>query len=101
MAGNGVHRYLVTATADLQTSIWAVTGTFTNWLERRPLTDGRETWLATVFDRESESFLAAARAIGVTVEEVQGGGDSESYDLLVGEPGSGWQGIATPEGTTR
>jgi hypothetical protein len=92
LAGNGVHRYLVTATADSKMSLWTTTGMFTNWLEGRPLADGRETWLVTVFDNDSKPFLAAAQKIGVTVEEIQGGGESESYDLLIGRPGSGWQG---------
>jgi hypothetical protein len=92
-----VHSYVVTATVDVKMSFWTATGTFANWLEARPLADGREAWLVTVFDRESESFLTAARTIGVTVEEIRGTGESESYDLLVGEPGSGWQG--RPDGT--
>lgn len=48
-------------------------------------------WLATVFDQQAEGFLTAARTVGVTVEEIEGGGDTESYRLLVGEPGTGWQ----------
>jgi hypothetical protein len=86
-----VHRYLVTASADLKMDTWAATGMFANWLEGRPNGDC-ETWLVTVFDEDSASFLEAARQVGVTVEEIEGAGGSESYVLLAGEPGSGWQG---------
>lgn len=88
---SGVHRYLVTAPVDLKMDAWDATCTFANWIEGRALADGRETWLVTVFDRDSESFLTVARTFGVTVEQIQGGGESEGYDLAVGEPGSGWQ----------
>lgn len=85
----GVHRYLVTGSADLKMSLWAATGMFTNWLEGRPNGD-RETWLVTVYDQQSESFLTAAETAGLTVEEIEGGGDTESYRLLVGAAGTGW-----------
>ncbi|MGB3443869.1 MAG: hypothetical protein WBA97_34460 [Actinophytocola sp.] len=85
-----VHRYLITAPADLKMDLWATTGMFANWLEGRENGD-RETWLATVFDKQAEGFLIAARTVGVTVEEIEGGGDTETYRLLVGEPGTGWQ----------
>lgn len=88
---SGVHRYLVTASVDLKMNTWAATAMFSNWLGGRENGD-RETWLVTVFANRSESFLLAARNIGVTVEEIEGGGESESYALRVGEPGSGWQG---------
>ena len=83
------HRYLVTAPLDLRMNTWAATAMFTNWLEGRGLEE-RQTWLVTCFDNRRESFLAAARTIGVTVEEISGAGDDEHYILLVGEPGSGW-----------
>ncbi len=89
----GVHRYLITAPVDLKMDLWVATGMFANWLEGRQ-NGGRETWLATVFDQHSEGFLTAARNVGVTIEEIEGGGDTESYRLLVGEPGTGWQGSA-------
>ncbi len=85
-----VHRYLVTATVDLKMDTWAVTGMFANWIEGRENGD-RETWLVTVFDRDSSSFLDAARNIGVTVEEIEGADDTESYTMVVGELGSGWR----------
>ncbi len=88
---SGVHRFLVTASADLKMDTWAATGMFSNWLEGRDNGD-RETWLVTVFAADGESFLQAARNVGVTVEEIEGGGESESYILRVGEPGTGWQG---------
>lgn len=85
-----VHRYLVTGTPKAKMETWAPTAGYANWLEGRALTDGRETWLVTVYDEHSAPFQAAARAAGATVERVQGGGDTEAYDLLVGEPGTGW-----------
>jgi hypothetical protein len=84
-----VHRFLVTASADLKMLTWAATGMFANWIEGRE-NGGRETWLMTVFDEDAGSFLDAARNCGVTVEKINGGGESESYVLRVGEPGSGW-----------
>jgi hypothetical protein len=84
-----VHRYLVTAPEGPRMDMWAATGSFANWLDGRD-----ETFLVTCFDEDSEQFLAAARATAVTVQEIQGGGDTETYDLLVGEPGTGWAGQA-------
>ena len=69
---------------------WAATAMFANWIEGRAKGD-RETWLVTCYDEHSGGFLQAARNVGVTVEEIEGGGDDESYVLVVGEPGSGWQ----------
>ncbi len=86
----GVHRYLLTAPADLNMDTWAVTAMFTNWIEGRS-NDDRETWLVTCFDDRSHSFLAAAENIGVTIEEIEGAGDSETYRMVIGAPGSGWQ----------
>jgi hypothetical protein len=86
-----VHRYLVTAPTDLRMDTWAATGMFTNWLEGRGPED-RQTWLVTCFDEHSHTLLDAARNIGVTVEEIHGAGDDERYELLVGEPGTGWNG---------
>jgi hypothetical protein len=80
-----VHRYLVTAPDGPRLNMWSRTAPYANWL------DGREqTFLVTCFDENSEQFLAAARTTGVTVEEIQGGDDTETYELLVGEPGTGW-----------
>lgn len=83
-----VHRYLVTATMEQRMDMWA-TGTFANWIETRER-NGRETTIVTCFDEHAEHFLAVARAAGVTVEEVHGAGESETYELLIGEPGTGW-----------
>lgn len=88
---NEVHRYLITAPTDLKMGLWTATAMFTNWLEGRENGD-RETWLTTVFDQDSRGFLTAARTVGVTVEEIEGGGDAETYRLVVGEPGTGWDG---------
>lgn len=86
-----VHRLLITAPVDLKMDLWAATGMFANWLEGRPNGD-RETWLVTVYDQDMWSLTTAAETIGITVEEIEGGGDTETYRLLVGKPGSGWQG---------
>jgi hypothetical protein len=88
---SGVHRFLVTAPDDLKMNTWAATRMFSNWVEGRE-NGSRETWLVTVYAAHAESFLETARNIGVTVEEIKGGGESQSYVLRVGEPGSGWQG---------
>lgn len=99
-SGSGdVHRYLVTASTDLKMHTWSVTGMFSNWLEGRISKNrGRETWLVTVFDQDSARFLEACELIGVTVEEIEGSGDTESYVLRVGEPGTGWA-VRAEEGT--
>ena len=86
---SSVHRFLVTADLDQKMTMWAATATFANWIEGRENGD-RETWMVTCFDDQAEQFLAAARAVGVTVQEIEGAGDGESYILLVGDPGTGW-----------
>lgn len=86
-----VHRYLITAPIAERMDTWAATGMFANWIEGRGPED-RQTWLVTCFDHHAPSFLAAARNIGVTVEEIEGAGDDERYVLIAGEPGTGWQG---------
>lgn len=93
----GVHRFLVTAELGPRMDLWAATGAYVNWLDGRAnerLGDAYETWLVTVFAEHAEQFLTAARAVRVTVEEIEGGGDTEQYLLRVGEPGTGW---AKPE----
>lgn len=87
-----VHRYLVTGEDDQRMAAWTSTAFYANWIEGRR-TQGRaaaETWIVTCFADNSEAFLATAKASGVTVEEIEGSGDAETYKLLVGEPGSGW-----------
>lgn len=90
---DGVHRFLVTAPDDPRIDMWYATAAYANWLDGRDnerLGDGYETWLVTVFGEHEEHFVTAARAVGVTVEEIEGGGDTERYVLRVGEPGTGW-----------
>lgn len=88
----GVHRFLVTTGADAKWGMWSLTAPYANWIEGRdhPASDDHETWLVTCFDEQADQFIEAARATRVTVEEIEGGGDTERYRLLVGEPGSGW-----------
>ena len=88
-----VHRYLVTGGEDQKWDAWLPTAAFANWIEGRENGD-RETWLVTCMGEQADFFLAAARDAGVTVEEIEGAGDGESYALVVGEPGSGWQPVA-------
>lgn len=85
-----MHCYLVTAPMGLRMDTWAAAAMFTNWIEGRGPED-RQTWQVMCPGDYSHSFLTAARAIGVTVEEIEGAGDDERYVMLAGEPGSGWQ----------
>jgi hypothetical protein len=87
----GVHRYLVTGDQDAKWAHWQRTAYYANWIEGRENGD-RETWLVTCYDDTSAAFLEAAGAAGATVEEIHGAGESESYELCVGPPGSGWKG---------
>lgn len=86
-----VHRYLVTAPDGPRMDMWTATGMYANWIEGRENKSRGETWLVTVFGEHTEHFLEAGRATGVTVEEIEGGGETERYILCVGEPGTGWQ----------
>lgn len=85
-----LRRFLVTAPDDLRLDLWAATSMMTNWLEGRDAGPGRQTW-HVMSSGPSSGFLSAAESIGVTVEEIHGTGNSESYELLVGRPGTGWQ----------
>jgi len=85
-----VHRYLVTAADYAKWDMWQATAPWANWIEGRGNGD-RETWLVTCLAEDSAAFLDAAKRTGVTVEEIDGAGDSETYTLLTGEPGSGWK----------
>lgn len=85
-----VHRFLVTS-GHRRMDVWAATGSYANWIEGRE-NGGRETWLVTCYDEHREAFLTAARTFGATVERIDGGGEDETYELLVGTPGTGWAG---------
>lgn len=85
-----VHRYLVTAEVGPRMDVWVATGMYANWIEGRSNRTDRETWLVTCYDQDSTPFLDVARIFGVTVEELHGTADSERYELLTGEPGTGW-----------
>lgn len=89
-----VHSYLVTGSEDQKWDAWLPTASYANWIEGRENGD-RETWLVTCFDDSRAAFLTAAKDAGVTVEEIEGAGDDESYKLLVGEPGTGWNASAS------
>lgn len=87
-----VRRFLVTGEDDQRIAAWEPTAGYANWIEgrRAPGRAAAETWLVTCYAEHGAPFLAHAKAAGVTVEEIEGADDSESYTLLVGEPGSGW-----------
>lgn len=87
-----VHRYLVTGTEDQKWDAWLPTAPYANWIEGRENGEDRETWLVTCMDEHAEFFLNSARTAGATVEEIEGAGDSETYTLVTGAPGSGWEG---------
>ncbi len=85
-----VRRFLVTASPGSRMDVWAATAPVSNWLDGRG-PEERATWLVMCPGEHAEYFLAAARQrADVTVEELEGAGDSEQYTLLVGEPGTGW-----------
>jgi poly(3-hydroxyalkanoate) synthetase len=83
--------YLVTIPDGKQMDVWSSVASYSNWLDGRTSRNdsARVTWYVMVADHD-EHFLAAAREAGVTVERLEGSGESESYVLLVGEPGTGW-----------
>jgi len=85
-----LHCFLVTADLGTRMDLWAATAMVTNWLEGRGPAE-RETWMVMCPGEHGEAFLAAARQLGATVEEIEGAGDDERYVLRVGEPGTGWQ----------
>ena len=86
-----VRRFLVTSSLGSRMGVWAATATYVNWIEGRG-PEERETWLVTCFGEHADHFLAAARLRpDVTIEEIQGAGDDERYELLVGDPDTGWQ----------
>lgn len=87
-----MHRYLVTGDDAQRMNAWTPTAGYANWIEgrRTPGAATRETWLVTCYAGHAKAFLRAAEAAGVTVEEIDGAGDTEEYRLVVGEPGSGW-----------
>ncbi|MFI1535503.1 hypothetical protein [Streptomyces anandii] len=97
----GVHRYLVTAALEPRLRVWQATAAFANWLEGRLNSIGGETWLVTVLAEHSDRFLQAGRDAEVTVEEIDNSGPTETYQLRVGQPGTGWQPTPPPEENQR
>lgn len=85
-----VHAYLVTGDDQQRVTAWMASCTYANWLEGRELPAARETWQVMVMDAHSGPFLDACRAAGVTVQEIHGSGDDETYELLIGADGTGW-----------
>jgi hypothetical protein len=66
------------------------TGMYANWLEARDNRHQTLTWLVTVFGEHADYFLEVVRQMDATVEELEGGGDTERYVLRVGDSGTGW-----------
>lgn len=86
-----VRYFLVTAPDDeARIRMWINTTAYANWLEGRSNRHGGETWAVTVFGEHASHFMEVARAVPVTLEEIEGSGDDERYQLLVGDPGTGW-----------
>lgn len=83
---SGVKRYLVTTPdPEARQDFHLRVGFVGNVIDQRS-----DTVFYTVMGENAEGFLEAAREVGVTVEELHGGGESETYELLIGEAGSGW-----------
>jgi hypothetical protein len=106
----GVSGYLVTGRNPHLTEYVVSTSHFANWLEgrvpRRAAVaeyiegEGDMTCHVMVPDDHAEAFLVIGRNLNdlprkdrvrtLTVERINGSGEDETYELLVGEPGSGW-----------
>ena len=92
---DGIERLLVTGKFEAVKPIWLGTGSYANWVESRehPHNPEWKTWLVTVFGEDYERFVAMAQACGgVTVEVIEGAGETETYRLVLGKEGTGWQG---------
>lgn len=91
MTAKRVHGFLVTAPENERINLWANTAVYANWLDGRENAAGTETWHVMVFDEHAADFLGIATDIqGLTVEEIEGAGDTETYILVAGVPGTGW-----------
>lgn len=90
-----VHAYLVTTRNDShRLDLWQLTGWTANWLEGR---DGKhgQTWQVMVPGEYAAQFRAAVADLNaagrdITLEEIHGAADHETYELLAGQPDSGW-----------
>ncbi len=87
---SGVRRFLVTSSFEARMRMWEASGSYANWIEGRNNRHGTETWMVTVLNKHTSYFLDAARVCPVTLEEIIGAGDDENYELLFGDPGTGW-----------
>lgn len=102
---SGVSGYLVTGRFPHLEEFIISTNHYANWVEVRPtrpeMGDASDTTAqAMVMDKDAPEFVATARRLNelprldrvrtLTVEKITGAGDGESYDLLTGEPGTGW-----------
>jgi len=65
-------------------------GAVANGFERRER-NGRFTANYTVFEKHLDAVMKAAAATDCTLEEIVREDGNESYKVLVGEPGTGWQ----------
>lgn len=93
-----MHGMLVTVPDEEQHfPLWIVTAGYSNWLGDREGKNGW-TWHVMVPGEHKDRFLAAARAVlevpvRIAVEEIDGAGEGETYRLLAGEPGTGWEAL--------
>jgi hypothetical protein len=87
-----VRGFLVTVNPQRRIDLWMKMAYYSNWLDARINARGTETWHVMVVGEAVDEFLAAARDEGgITIEEIIGAGDNETFELRVGEPGTGWR----------
>lgn len=85
MPTSKVNGYLVTGAEHERMQLWRTSCHVTNWLDLRD-----QTAHVMVFDENLSQFLANAGQFGLTVQRIDGAGDDERYEILVGEESDGW-----------
>lgn len=97
---NSVRRFLVTdaeqqidgvmCVSQLVRAFHVAVSHVANAIETRTR-NGRTTTIYTVMSSRAERVLGVARELGLTVQEVEGSWERETYPYLVGAVGSGWE----------
>jgi hypothetical protein len=82
---SSVHGYLVTGDEGPREGLWRTSCHVTNWLDLRG-----QTAHVMVFDENLNQFLANAAQFGLTVQRIEGAGEDEHYQILVGDEADGW-----------